>query len=65
MKAKASLAQRRKEGSYVGGPAPYGYKAVWEGKVRRLIPDENTEEIVRYIFRNLLRRKAIRQLRMI
>ncbi len=49
----------------MGGPAPYGYKAVWEGKVRRLIPDENTEEIVRYIFRNLLRRKAIRQLRMI
>ena len=46
VKAKASLAQRRKEGSYVGGPAPYGYKAVWEGKVRRLIPDENTEEIV-------------------
>ena len=38
VKAKASLAQRRKEGSYVGGPAPYGYKAVWEGKVRRLIP---------------------------
>ena len=43
VKAKASLAQRRKEGSYVGGPAPYGYKAVWEGKVRRLIPDDNTE----------------------
>ena len=41
--------QRRKEGSYVGGPAPYGYQAVWECKVRRLIPDENTAEIVRYI----------------
>ena len=54
VKAKASLAQRRKEGSYVGGPAPYGYKAVWEGKVRRLIPDENTEEIVRYIFQKFI-----------
>lgn len=54
VKAKASLAQRRKEGSYVGGPAPYGYKAVWEGKVRRLIPDENTEEIVRYIFQRFI-----------
>ena len=28
VKAKASLAQRRKEGSYVGRPAPYGYKEV-------------------------------------
>ena len=54
VKAKASLAQRRKEGSYVGGPAPYGYQAVWEGKVRRLIPDENTAEIVRYIFQKFI-----------
>lgn len=54
VKAKASLAQRRKEGSYVGGPAPYGYQAVWEGKVRRLIPDGNTEEIVRYIFQKFI-----------
>ena len=38
----------------MGGPAPYGYKAVWEGKVRRLIPDENTEEIVRYIFQKFI-----------
>lgn len=50
VKAKASLAQRRKEGSYVGGPAPYGYKATWEGKVRKLVPDENSAEIVRYIY---------------
>ena len=54
VKAKASLAQRRKEGSYVGGPAPYGYQAVWEGKVRRLIPDENTAEIVRYIYKKFI-----------
>ena len=49
-KAKISHDQRRKEGSYVGGPAPYGYKAVWDGKVRRLAPDENTAAIVRYIY---------------
>lgn len=54
VRAKTSLAQRRKEGSYVGGPAPYGYKAVWEGKVRRLIPDENTAEIVRYIYKKFV-----------
>lgn len=58
IKAKASLAQRRKEGSYVGGPAPYGYKAVWEGKVRKLIPDENTTEIVRYIYRKFIDTKS-------
>lgn len=54
VKAKASLAQRRKEGSYVGGSAPYGYKAAWEGKVRKLIPDENTAEIVRYIYKKFI-----------
>lgn len=54
VKAKASLAQRRKEGSYVGGPAPYGYRATWEGKMRRLIPDENTAEIVRYIYKKFI-----------
>ena len=34
VKAKASLAQRRKEGMWAV-PAPYGYKAIWEGKVRK------------------------------
>lgn len=50
VKAKASLAQRRKEGSYVGGAAPYGYKTQQKGMLRVLVPDENTVEIVRYIF---------------
>lgn len=54
LKAKASLVQRRKEGSYVGGPAPYGYRTVWEGKVRRLIPDENTAEIVKFIYQKFI-----------
>lgn len=54
LKAKASLVQRRKEGSYVGGPSPYGYKAVWEGKVRRLTPDENTAEIVKFIYKKFI-----------
>ena len=49
-KAQHSLAQRREEGSYVGGPAPYGYVAVWEGKIRKLKPDENTAEIIRFIY---------------
>lgn len=58
VKAKASLAQRRKEGSYVGGPAPYGYKATWEGTIRKLMPDENTEEIVRYIYKKFIETKS-------
>lgn len=54
MKACLSLAQRRQEGAYVGGPPPYGYVSVWEGKMRRLMPDENTTEIVRYIYRKFI-----------
>lgn len=53
-KARLSLSQRRQEGSYVGGPPPYGYVSVWEGKRRILLPDENTAEIVRYIYRKFI-----------
>ena len=31
-----------------------GIRLSGEGKVRRLIPDENTEEIVRYIFQKFI-----------
>lgn len=50
VKAKQHFKQRRQEGSYVGGPPPYGYKAEWDKKIRKLVPDENTAEIVRHIF---------------
>ncbi len=49
-KAKIHLKQRREEGSYVGGPPPYGYMADWNGKRRVLIPDDNTAIIVRFIY---------------
>lgn len=49
-KARLHLKQRREEGSYVGGPPPYGYLAGWDGKRRVLIPDESTEGIVRFIY---------------
>ncbi len=56
-KAKQHLRQRRQEGSYVGGPPPYGYASAMTGgachedkKIRKLVPDENTAEIVRHIF---------------
>lgn len=53
-KAKIQLQQRREEGSYVGGPPPYGYIALWDGKIRKLVPDENTKEIVRYIYEQFI-----------
>lgn len=54
LKARSSLAQRRKEGAYVGGPAPYGYRTEWEGRLRKLAPDENTADIVRYIYNKFI-----------
>ena len=50
VKAKQHLKQRRQEGSYVGVPPPYGYKAGWDKKIRKLAPDENTAGIVKHIF---------------
>lgn len=50
VKAKQHLKQRRQEGSYVGGPPPYGYKAGWDKMIRKLAPDENTAGIVKHIF---------------
>ena len=57
-KAKTGLKQRREAGSYVGGPPPYGYKAVWEGKVRRLVPDENTAGIVKHIYQSFIEKES-------
>ena len=53
-KAKLHLKQRREEGSYVGGPPPYGYRAEWSGKRRVLLPDENTKSIVTFIYECVL-----------
>lgn len=54
LKRKQSLKQIRQAGGYVGGPAPYGYLAEYEKKVRKLKPDENTADIVRYIFERFI-----------
>ncbi len=57
VKAKQHLKLRRQEGSYVGGPPPYGYTSAMTGgtchgdrKIRKLEPDENTAGIVKHIF---------------
>lgn len=50
VRAKQHLKQRREEGSYVGGTPPYGYKAGWDNKIRKLVPDENTAGIIKHIF---------------
>lgn len=53
-RAKLSMKQRREAGSYVGGPPPYGYEAYREGRLRKLKPDGNTVEIVRFIYKKFL-----------
>ena len=53
-KARIQLRQRREEGSYVGGPPPYGYTAGWKDEKRVLIPDDKTANIVRFIFERFL-----------
>lgn len=58
VKAKQHLKQRRQEGSYVGGPPPYGYKAEWDKKIRKLVPDESTVEMVRYIYERFIQTES-------
>lgn len=58
VKTKIGLRQRREAGSYVGGMPPYGYTAVWEGRVRKLVPDENTAKIVKHIYQLFVERKS-------
>lgn len=57
VKAKIHLQQRREEGSYVGGPAPYGYVCRWENKIRKLVPDENTAPIIKLMYQIMIREK--------
>jgi len=58
-KAKLHLKQRREEGSYVGGPPPYGYAAAWDGRKRVLVPDEDTAPIVRSIFERFVELESV------
>ncbi|MFP3155002.1 recombinase family protein [Lachnospiraceae bacterium ZAX-1] len=57
-KAKVQLKQRRESGSYVGGPPPYGYRAIMEGRIRKLVPDEDAVDVVRSIYKAFLEKKA-------
>ncbi len=64
-KARQQLKKRREEGSYVGGAAPYGYIVAMSGgtcqgdkKVRKLLPDEKTAEIVRDIYERFVRTES-------
>lgn len=57
-KAILHLKQRREEGSYVGGPPPYGYRAERDGRRRILIPDENTAAIVRFIYEKFVEKES-------
>ena len=57
-KAKLQLKLRREEGSYVGGPPPYGYRVIMEGEIRKLIPDENTWPVVSQIYEEFIKEKS-------
>ncbi len=58
VKAKTWLQQKRQTGSYVGGPPPYGYTAAWDRKIRKLVPDGNTAEIVRFIYNSFVEKES-------
>lgn len=58
VKAKQHWKQRRKAGSYAGGPPPYGYLTGRKGKRRVLQPDERTAELVRYIFQRFIQTES-------
>lgn len=58
VKAKQHLKLRRQEGSYVGGPPPYGYNAAWDKKIRKLVPDGNTAGIVSYIYESFIQTES-------
>lgn len=49
-KSSASRRSSQKNGSYVGGMAPYGYHSVSENGIRKLVIDPEAAEIVRRIF---------------
>ena len=57
-KAKLSHKQRQEQGHYIGGYAPYGYKARMDGGIRRLYPDEKTKGIVVLIFETFIELKS-------
>ena len=41
----------QKKGSFVGSKCPYGYRAEWIDDIRTLVPDGETADVVRDIFR--------------
>ncbi len=57
-KAKLHLARRRAEGSYVGGPPPYGYVTKWNEKKRVLVPDDNTRGVVSFLFETFVKTES-------
>ena len=57
-KSKIRLKQNREEGAYVGGPPPYGYFSIWDGKIRKLVPDKHTSIIIPLIYRLFLEKES-------
>lgn len=57
-KAKLHFQRRREEGCYVGNNPPYGYVIKLDGKKRILVPDVDTEEIVKFIHQKFAETKS-------
>jgi DNA invertase Pin-like site-specific DNA recombinase len=54
---------KAKEGRYIGAGSPVGYKKIKDGKIQRLIIDEDTALIVRYIYHAYLHNEPVGQIR--
>lgn len=57
-KAELSHKQRREQGHYIGGYAPYGYRSIMEDGIRRLYPDDKTKGIVVFIYETFIEVKS-------
>lgn len=62
VKVKSAKAARKEGGEYVGGNAPYGFRAVYESERRVLKPDAASAEIVKKIYELFLSNCSIKEI---
>lgn len=62
VKVKKSKQTKWELGSFTGGNAAYGYRTAWDGKIKYLMPEEETAEIVREIYQMFLSGQNFKQI---